>query len=102
MTRVRIRSLMAERANLDPAARINAGGTPYATTTWEGDVELEDGTAVSRLEAIFRLFNRVTDEDVGRLADLGYDLPSLSVGDIVELDGEAWRVASIGWEKLEQ
>jgi hypothetical protein len=80
--------------------------------TWEG--EIPDGEASEPLfggtittdrdavlEYVFRLFNRVQQEDVERLDALGYELPSLSTGDRVTLpDGSVWHCASIGWEQV--
>jgi hypothetical protein len=73
---------------------------------WEGTVELpaaSEGEAA--LDQIFRLFNRVSQEDADRLERWGYFLPSLSVGDIVGIkrDGEIfdlWRVVSAGFEPI--
>jgi hypothetical protein len=66
--------------------------------TWEGDIPLPEGR--SRLEAIFRFFNRVDDADVGRLDSLGYFLPSLSVGDQVALDGRTYEVEGVGFTEV--
>jgi hypothetical protein len=47
---------------------------------------------------VWRYFNRVDDGDEARLAAIGYDLPSLSVDDVVELDGGLrFRVAMLGF-----
>lgn len=49
---------------------------------------------VGFLTNVFRRTNRVDEEDVKRLDAAGYDLPSLSVGDIVIVDNtEGVRVA---------
>lgn len=66
--------------------------------TWEGDVDLAGLTVAEALERIFRQFNRVDDSDCARLLKLGYNLPSLSVGDIVTITDVRWRCASLGWE----
>jgi hypothetical protein len=85
MTTITIHSKQAEQAN---------------EATWTGEVELQapaDKTT-GRLSEIFRLFNRVEEADCERLAALGYELPSLSVGDLIELDGHTWRVAPVGFQ----
>jgi hypothetical protein len=72
-----------------------------AVTTWEGALPLESRTTEGQLEEVFRLFNRVTEEDVTRLHRMGYTLPSLSVGDTVTINGDQrYRVAPVGWEEL--
>jgi len=50
---------------------------------------------------VFRAFNRVTQADCETLDRLGYDLPSLSVGDIVTLNGETKQVTGNGFEPLD-
>jgi hypothetical protein len=111
MNKVRVTSRMAAMANADPGSRIRAGGTPYPTTIWEGEVDLAPfATTVSYStgetrelplpEAAFRFFNRVEEADVKRLEEIGYDLPSLSVGDFVEIDGRTWEVAPVGFEEM--
>ena len=67
---------------------------------WEGWIPAPEDPAVgAALEHIFRFFNRVEDGDHERMLEVGYDLPSLSVGDEVELFGNGrWRVAALGWE----
>lgn len=52
------------------------------------------------LEITFRLFNRVTQEDVDRLNAIGYHGHSLSRSDIVEVDGVKYYCDSFGWEKI--
>lgn len=67
--------------------------------TWCGDVEPNphDG---DMNEALFAHFNRVTDTDGRRLADMGYNLPSLSTGDLLSWGGVTWRVDAMGFTKL--
>lgn len=49
---------------------------------------------VGFLSNVFRRTNRVDEEDVARLEEAGYELPSLSVGDIVIVDNaDGVRVA---------
>jgi hypothetical protein len=114
LTSVKVESKMAEAANADPGARIAAQSPkPYPTTTWEGQVDLTPYTSyvsyqtgkrreVPLTEAAFRFFNRVERADERRLLDIGYDLPSLSVGDLLTLDGETWEVAPMGFTKVER
>jgi hypothetical protein len=75
---------------------------------WEGDVpeldsieeydEVERDSVVN--EHIFRLFNRVDEGDNERLEAWGYRLPSLSVGDVIEYDGRAWKVDDFGFQGI--
>jgi len=59
-----------------------AEATGVAGPTWTGDVPAGD------LDAIYRLLNRVTAADHRRLRELGYFLPSLSMGDVIVLDDD--------------
>lgn len=71
--------------------------------TWTGEVDIDpSGQAVDAVnELLFRAFNRVEDRDDARLADLGYFLPSLSVGDLVHWGGYTYRVAGMGFEPMQ-
>lgn len=67
-------------------------------TTWEGEVPEMD------MEGIFRYFNRVEAGDGIRLEQIGYKLPSLSVGDIITVSTErraTYRVEPVGFTQLE-
>jgi len=68
---------------------------------WRGDVELEDGDPSFQAEQVFRLFNRVSDADVKRLAKIVYELPSLSVGDLIVFSGHAFRIETSGFKQLD-
>lgn len=87
-------------------------GTPYGTT-WRGDLDLDRNLSPeANLEVVFRAFNRVDQNDHERMAELGYLLPSLSVGDYVtlHLDGtgpqgpitepRTWHCRSMGFEEI--
>jgi hypothetical protein len=87
------------------------GGGPYGLC-WHGLVPIEyatprDGSPVEASnadavnEALFRTFNRVTDEDTERLEALEYRLPSLSPGDLITWEKHAYRVLALGFERLE-
>ena len=77
---------------------------------WEGLVPewrlSADATDEEICEAVFRLFNRVTDADADRLEAWNYRMPSVSCGDIIGIDkGEAegfalYRVASVGFNRI--
>lgn len=80
-----------------------AFGAPDAS--WTGDVPFSETTSTeAMLEEVFRYFNRVEEGDNARLEEIGYRLPSLSVGDRVilhrENDEETWEVVSIGFRHL--
>lgn len=80
--------------------------------TWEGELPhnvaldvaaghtAREAGATCGLESIFRLFNRVNFEDTQRLEQMGYELPSLSGGDFVQVDGQWWLCASSGWKRV--
>lgn len=100
MTKIKITSKMAVEGNKYAAELWETYGrkaasqterVPYPTTVWVGEVESAD------LEDIFREFNRVTEADCERLEEIGYALPSLSVGDTVEVEGKTWLCAGVGW-----
>lgn len=77
---------------------------------WEGEVPVEfpqSKDCSDELEDIFRIFNRVDDEDVVQLAKMGYSLPSLSVGDLVTLvpkdrqqHARMFRVEGLGFKEV--
>lgn len=74
-----------------------------ASIMWEGEIEVELGqTDAAYLVRLFRLFNRVTEQDVELLERMGYRLPSLSVGDLVHMNCATWRVEAVGWTRLTQ
>lgn len=60
---------------------------------YEGDPE-------AYMEHVFRYFNRVDEADVIRLKSVGYELPSLSSGDFVQVDGEFWLCGNVGWQRV--
>lgn len=77
-----------------------AEATGRVTPTWTGEVPVGD------LFEIFASFNRVTADDHARLRDLGYYLPSLSVGDVIVLDSDTPSpshhfVAVVGFVELD-
>lgn len=77
----------------------------FTTTLAKAEVEvLETDDSMDLLNKIFRNFNRVDQLDCDRLERIGYDLPSLSVGDnitFVEGDDYAvYRVESVGFKEI--
>jgi hypothetical protein len=72
---------------------------PKSHGIWAGEVE-----GVTTLDDIYRYFNRVDELDRERLERIEYDLPSLSVGDLVGIKRgeyyELWRVASNGFDHV--
>jgi hypothetical protein len=67
-----------------------------AEDAWRGEVDLPDEDPEA-LERVWRLFNRVEPEDSERLEKWGYRLPSLSIGDRVQIDGKDYWVNDLGW-----
>lgn len=79
----------------------------FTNATWEGEIDpvrdlgMDDPnpSAYRYLEAVFRFTNRVTDEDVQRLRQLGYTLPSMSVGDSIRVGDTTFYVHPIGFQR---
>lgn len=70
----------------------------FTGKTWRGEVEVvPDEDPIGELEQLFRYFNRVEPEDNTRLERIGFHQPSMSVGDMIELDGERWKCSSVGF-----
>jgi hypothetical protein len=75
--------------------------THWEGRSWSGEIpDAPTARTETMLEYAFRWFNRVDEGDHERMAAVGYDLPSLSAGDVVTLDGERWLCAPTGWERL--
>lgn len=73
----------------------------FTRQRWEGEVKIDvpaEGSPQEKLDRLFRFFNRVDEADVVRLEEIGFRQPSMSMGDLVELDGETWTVAAFGFE----
>jgi hypothetical protein len=98
MMHIRIESALAAAWNREIAENPPVVATVPRAETWEG-ILADD----LNLEEIFRFFNRVGYGDAGRLDKIGYDLPSLSVGDYVTKNGKRYRVEPVGFvEAAEQ
>jgi hypothetical protein len=61
---------------------------------WTTLTDLDDRALLNR---VYDTFQRVTSGDHDRLAKIGYELPSISAGDRIEIDGKAWRVDAMGF-----
>ncbi len=78
---------------------VNSAGSEKSF--WVGTLNIPDAHFNSELETaewLFRYFNRVEDCDVHRLDELCYDLPSVSVGDVVSwrpVDQPDWTCATV-------
>lgn len=74
--------------------------------TWRGTVFFdqigcnESSSEQEILNGLWRFFNRVDGEDAEILDKIGYELPSLSVGDFITWDGNTYRVAGRGFDKI--
>ena len=68
--------------------------------SWEGMLPAEFAVEGGFLEGAFRCFNRVDEADVTRLERLGYELPSMTAGDLVQISDQWYLCADMGWEKL--
>jgi hypothetical protein len=75
--------------------------THWEGKSWSGEIPDPTGEAAHwPLEYIFRWFNRVDKDDEKRMRAVGYDLPSLSVGDVVTLDSVRWQCDVWGFTEL--
>jgi len=68
----------------------------FANRSWTGMARS------ANLDDIFREFNRVDQKDIDHLTEIGYDLPSLSVGDRVTIGPETWVCEPIGWRSYQR
>lgn len=71
--------------------------------TWSGDIPDECVEAIGPdqvNEFLFRFFNRVEQADADQLDLLGYELPSLSMGDFIAWGGRTYRVLAQGLEEV--
>lgn len=66
----------------------------YPSTSWTGEVPDPD------LDEVYRFFNRVPAADSRRLDRIGYELPSLSVGDEFAIGPRRWRVERAGFSEI--
>lgn len=76
------------------AAAFQDDESPFDSPVWQGELDAMDP------EEAIRFFNRVDDSDGHRLEDIGYRLPSLSVGDIIVLGRDTYRVMSAGFTAI--
>jgi hypothetical protein len=76
-----------------------AGEVPIAFEGLRLD-ESDPAVCIDVNSQIFRCLNRVDGADSGRLARMGYMLPSLSVGDLIHWRAQTWRVAATGFERV--
>lgn len=74
----------------------------FSEQVWTGEVGLPEAPVERQLEFIFRKFNCVDEEDAAFMERVGYDMPSLSIGDLVEFDGKTWAVANFGFLEIVQ
>jgi hypothetical protein len=81
----------------------------FKDQTWAGRVEIAFPPSESNVttpeavnERIFDLFNVKDEEDIEFLKSIGYDLPSLSVGDVVTWGDRSWRVATVGFKDVNE
>ena len=83
----------AEIEIYSPGAATTDGSSP----TWLGVVP------DSSPDAIFRYFNRRDAEDAARLRDVGYQLPSLSCGDVISYTatGRSLIVCPVGFAEID-
>lgn len=65
---------------------------------------LTDSEGIDACEEAFTIFNAPEDylQEWQRYVQRGYNGPSLSVGDVVEVNGEEYLCCSFGWERREE
>lgn len=66
---------------------------------WHGNIDVPDNIKTNDEvnEYIFEVFNRLTAEDTAWLEQVGYHMPSLSVGDFIIHNERCWQVARFGF-----
>lgn len=70
---------------------------------WRGGISVDDKNTNAEVnEHIFRKFNRVDEEDAAYLDKIGYELPSLSVGDVIVYGGNAFIVKTTGFIEVKE
>jgi hypothetical protein len=70
---------------------------------WRGDCEINADKQHREVNnEIFRMFNRVDEEDVAYLEKIGYDLPSLSIGDVIVYEEKAYIVKTTGFKEVKE
>lgn len=62
--------------------------------------DAENRDVYELLELVYRMFNRVTEEDTQRLHFIGYKGRSISTSDIVEVDGTKYYCDTTGWKEI--
>ena len=72
--------------------------TPHDIETVK-DIEVDGDTAEEALEEVFRRFNHAIPGETGDLAEK-HGTRSLSVGDVVKIDGKFWQCAMVGWREI--
>lgn len=77
------------------AAAIERGAGKYKAPDWSGDVD------VANPDDAWRFFNRIDRADSQRLAGVGYTLPSLSVGDLLTIDGTTYLCRPLGFSEAD-
>ena len=91
--------------------RVESNWKPAPDNVWEGDIEpsaeWSDGrpdsiTDAEMCEVLFRFFNVVDADDEARLLNIGYELPSLSVGDLLIFGDppRKYRVEGVGFSEV--
>jgi hypothetical protein len=81
------------KADMNRAQKVLQNPSPLTTATFSLSVEAPSEQAA--LEITFAKLNHGSGEEAE-----GYRLRSLSVGDIVILNGTAYLCASLGWERI--
>lgn len=70
----------------------------FTKQIWEGDVEVPKGLAKGHLlEFLWRKFNAVTGDDADWMKEVGFEQPSMSVGDEVTVNRETFIVTGTGF-----
>jgi hypothetical protein len=85
----------------DTTVKVKVSVESYFTgQLWEGEVDVPSHYSVPEcLEFLFRFFNRASDEDNDRLEKIGFKQPSMSVGDMITLEGvQNYKVINTGFK----
>jgi len=87
------------REELNMHRELTVYGSEYWNYDWFERFDKVAEVAATELEEVFMIMNRWSDADEAKVTRLER-LHSLSVGDIVEKDGEYYMVGRTGWTLL--
>jgi hypothetical protein len=76
-------------------ARKNGFSLANYDCVWSGDIDCD-----TSLDGIYRRFNRVDEDDCESLSGIGFAGRSMSVSDVIDLEGHMYYCDDFGWIEL--